>query len=146
MKKFIYAILVSVALFGCVSTGGGVTAGNYTSQLPKEALKDMYLVRVASAGNPISDGMLITALEAGSGSNAVKGINDILGNPNINIGVVGPSEAINAATLRTAFRNHPANSSSAKVYFVGSEKYKAKLQQLAQEKGIKFTYVIKGGK
>ncbi len=145
MKGIIYFLFVSLSLVGCAASGignnGAITPGHYANQIPQAEIKQLYMASVPAPGNLISEGMVVASLEAGSASNSVLSISKILGNPNIVIGVIGKSEAINAATLRAAFRRQSAHSSHAKVYFVGSEKYRAELQRLAKEKNINFAFL-----
>ncbi len=104
------------------------------------AADEMLFVNVPSAGNPVSNGMLLTALAAGTRSNAVDALAEILkARPKAPLGVVGQSRELNVATLKRALKDLPAAAGAGeyKVYLYATPQQLADLQQAAEGKNIR---------
>lgn len=134
MKKLILVVL-SALLVACSS---GVNMNELAGKMPTNSV----MIKVPSAGNVVSDGMLLGVIKV-SGSNAAKGIIEALAVDNLNIGVFGESEAINKATLLYALNNAPKIGANTAIYFVGSASNKADLEKVTAAKGIKLHYFVK---
>lgn len=105
-----------------------------------EAVDEMLFINVPSAGNPVSDGMQLAALAAGTRSIAVEGVTEILkARPKQPLGIVGDSRAMNVATLKRALKDLPvvAGAREYRVYLYATPDQQADLQQAAESKNIR---------
>ncbi len=137
MKKLI-CILIGVFLLGACASSQTTSfdrvavamAGNNERSSGK-----LLMMNVPDAGNPVSNGIMLTALAGGTASNAVKGIVDMLAVPDVRIGIGGNSKAINIATLQRALKDFTGKSNAA-VYIDASAEQVSALNRIAAAKNI----------
>ncbi|WP_274572323.1 hypothetical protein [Neisseria leonii] len=143
MMKNIFLAAAAFLLAACAATQ---PVGRQMGQIRQavvakgQVVDQMLFVRVPSPGNPVSEGMMLAALAAGTQSNAVKGITEILtARPNAPLGIVGNSRAVNVATLKRALADLPAVPAAREyaVYLDASPADLAALQQAAAGKNIR---------
>lgn len=103
--------------------------------------QNMYFIDVPSPDNIISEKLMIASLEFGS-STAIDALVEILSSEKpVMIGVVGDSDAVNAATAKAALKELKNKKTAGTVYLVADTKAREELHDLAQTVGIKLIVV-----
>ncbi|WP_311419906.1 hypothetical protein [Kingella denitrificans] len=131
MKK-IFSLCISLSLAACAGNNAG-----FQNQvgLVAQKIPNAIILRVPATGNPVSNLILATSIEA-SASLASKGIvQDLAKRPDGLFAITGDSQAVNVATLKRVLAdlNSP---SRATVYIQADENQIRTLQEIAAPKGI----------
>lgn len=138
MKKFLI-IMITTVLAACSS---GVYMDELASKMPVSSQNNRsVMIRIADAGNPVSNGMLIGVIKVKE-TPSTKQLIDALAIDNLNIGVFGRSEAVNKAAMLYAIEHAPKIGKNTAVYFIGSASDKADLEKAANSKNIQLHYFV----
>lgn len=105
--------------------------------------KEFTMMVVPTAGNFISNKMIVTSLKAGTDSQSSQQIATILQRPSpVQLAVTGENDAVAEATLERALTSLKGKSLPAhEVAFIGDKEYEESLSNKAAEVGIKLIYV-----
>lgn len=121
-----------------------VGAHDFAMHLSPKELKKFRFIKIAAPQSATARKMMLASIAAGSQTNGVRSIYNMLMRSGLHFGVAGSSHAMNAASLKEALQRYQKGSSSnVHVYFVGLRKYKDELVQLAKAKGVALTYYLK---
>lgn len=144
MKKHILVLMLVSMLSACASTS---SFDEQVEQLHQAAIaqghrvEEMVFVRIPSAGNPISNGMILASLATGASSTAVEALTEVLiARPkNKPLGIIGDSHELNIATLKRALKDLPTSTDKPEysVYLNASSEQLADLQKIAEGKNIR---------
>ena len=134
---------LALTLIACATTSTNSNTGVYGKETKIEALlkvkNDVSLImEVPAASNAISNTIMLASIKSGADSTAVIDLVNML-RKNVNtvtVTVIGSNDAIVAATIESAVNRMAGSSSSAKIYFVGEQKYGDELKALSAKTGI----------
>ncbi|MBO7381223.1 MAG: hypothetical protein J6U05_06110 [Neisseriaceae bacterium] len=135
MKKTAFALLTILALAACAtnSVDDQISALN----IAPEDMAGMYSIEVpsATAGNFISQGVMLAMSKMGSTPTS-KMIEDVLHkNVNARLAIIGDSQTNNVLNLQQALKDFQGQS-NAIIYIKATPEQFEKLQQIATPKGI----------
>jgi len=135
------SIFILIFASGCATTGAmrGVPAQDRQMReiYAASGLKSIYFIAVPSPANVISEKLMAASLAFGS-STAIDALVEVFskGNP-VTIGVIGESDAINAATVKVTLEHLKNKRAAGTLYLVADTKTRDELHDLAQTAGIK---------
>ena len=132
---------LALTLIACATTSTNSNTGVSGKETKIEALlkvkNDVSLImEVPAASNAISNTIMLASIKSGADSTAVIDLVNML-RKNVNtVTVIGSNDAIVAATIESAVNRMAGSISSAKIYFVGEQKYGDELKALSAKTGI----------
>ncbi|KAF1021546.1 MAG: hypothetical protein GAK30_01765 [Paracidovorax wautersii] len=98
---------------------------------------------VPSAGSMLANGMAVSSLKLGQASKASQGLTQMLaGAKTASVAVVGPSDALTAATIEAAIKDLKGRPTTTQVLFAGSRDHVEHLRQVAQQARVPFSGVV----
>lgn len=141
----VLSIFVLIFTSGCATTGAMQGVPIKDRQMKEISAvsgpQNMYFIDVPSPDNIISEKLMIASLEFGS-STAIDALVEILSSEKpVTIGVVGDSDAVNAATVKAALKELKNKKTAGTVYLVADTKAQEELHDLAQTVGIKLIVI-----
>lgn len=98
-------------------------------------------MEVPSAGNAISNTVMLASIKSGADSIAVIDLVNMLKKNVKTVTVIGSNDAIVAATIESAVKRMAGTSSTSKIYFVGEQKYGDELKVLSAKTGIQIDFI-----
>lgn len=132
-----------IFLGGCASTSGNLPPTTQEQRLaamaPWVAKGNLIAIEVSAASNPLSNQMVIAALKAGSSSNAVDQIVQVLRSGKAStLAVMGNNQALTTATVQAALKRWTASGARTTVILllVGQSEDGPALKESAATSGL----------
>ena len=139
--SFLVATLTACATTS-TSSNTGVSDKNAKITALLKSKDDVSLImEVPSAGNAISNTVMLASIKSGADSIAVIDLVNMLKKNVKTVTVIGSNDAIVAATIESAVKRMAGTSSTSKIYFVGEQKYGDELKVLSAKTGIQIDFI-----
>lgn len=140
--NFYLAMLLSLFLSACAATGGSSDQKKRFSSIGNK-YPNAAIVVVESAGNFLSNKILLASIKAGTSTTTSDAILKLLLNENSKfiVAIMGDDESLSAATLERAMLDGKGKVSGSKAVFVGGSEYKEQLSKAAAESGVDLDFI-----
>lgn len=137
---------LALTLAACATASTSSNTGASDKNAKIEALLKVkndvsVIMEVPSAGNAISNTIMLASIKSGADTTAVIDLVNML-KKNVNTAtVIGSNDAIVAATIESAVKRVSGTGSTSKIYFVGEQKYGDELKVLSDKTGIQIDFI-----